>query len=72
MTDGGNQIVDCWFDDLSDPAALDRELQCLAGVLETGLFIDLCDTLIVGTTLGVEQIGTHVRARPGAGVARPG
>jgi ribose 5-phosphate isomerase A len=64
LTDGGNQIVDCWFEALDDPAALDRELQCLAGVLETGLFIDLCDTLLVGTTDGVEQIETHVRERP--------
>jgi len=66
-TDGGNEIVDCRFATIDDPGALDRELQCIAGVLETGLFIDLCDTLIVGTRDGVDQIETRVRrlARPG-------
>jgi ribose 5-phosphate isomerase A len=62
-TDGGNEIIDCRFTELVDPGALDRELQCLAGVLETGLFIDLCDTLIVGTSGGAEQIETRVRQR---------
>ena len=33
-----------------------RQLQCIAGVLETGLFIGLCDTLIVGTDNGAERI----------------
>ncbi len=37
------------------PESLDRELQCIAGVLETGLFIGLCDTLIVGTPTGPER-----------------
>ncbi len=55
-TDGGNYIVDCRFTSVTDPKALDLRLQILAGVLETGLFLDLCDTLIVGTTEGVEQI----------------
>lgn len=55
LTDGGNEIVDCRFATVDDPAALDRRLQCLAGVLETGLFLDLCDTLIVGTAAGVER-----------------
>jgi ribose 5-phosphate isomerase A len=64
LTDGGNQIVDCWFEAAFDPDALDRELQCIAGVLETGLFIGLCDTLLVGTTDGVEKVETHVRERP--------
>ena len=55
LTDGGNQIVDCRFAAVDDPRALDRQLQCIAGVLETGLFLDLCDTLIVGTENGVER-----------------
>ena len=58
LTDGGNPILDCRFAALEDPAELDRELQPIAGVLETGLFIDLCDTLIVGSNGGVLQIQT--------------
>jgi ribose 5-phosphate isomerase A len=56
LTDGGNQIVDCKFASVGDPGLLDKQLQCIAGVLETGLFLDLCDTLIVGTSAGVERI----------------
>jgi ribose 5-phosphate isomerase A len=61
LTDGGNPIVDCHFLTIDDPAALDRELQAIAGVLETGLFIDLCDTLIAGTSSGTEHVETGVR-----------
>jgi ribose 5-phosphate isomerase A len=64
MTDGGNQIIDCRFNSIDDPESLDRELQCMAGVLDTGFFIGLCDTLIVGTDNGAEQIDTGVRPRP--------
>jgi ribose 5-phosphate isomerase A len=55
-TDGGNQIVDCRFNSIDDPESLDARIQSIAGVLETGLFIGLCDTLIVGTDSGVERI----------------
>lgn len=61
LTDGGNQIIDCRFEPIDDPESLDRELQCMAGVLDTGLFIGLCDTLIVGTDQGADQIETAVR-----------
>jgi ribose 5-phosphate isomerase A len=60
VTDGGNAIIDCRFADLDDPGALDGRLQCLSGVLDTGLFIGLCDILIVGTADGVETIHAGV------------
>jgi ribose 5-phosphate isomerase A len=63
LTDGGNALIDCRFATLDDPGSLDRQLQCIPGVLETGLFIDLCDTLIVGTSGGVEVIETGIRTR---------
>ena len=59
LTDGGNQIVDCKFAAVDDPSSLDKQLQCIAGVLETGLFLDLCDTLIVGTNAGVERFANQ-------------
>jgi ribose 5-phosphate isomerase A len=61
LTDGGNEIIDCHFPSIDDPGALDQRLQCVAGVLETGFFIGLCDTLIVGSATGVEQLDTRVR-----------
>lgn len=56
LTDGGNAIIDCRFKRIDDPISLDRQLQCVVGVLETGLFIDLCDTLIVATSHGIEKL----------------
>ncbi len=56
LTDGGNRIIDCRFADMDDPSTLDRQLQSIAGVLETGLFLDLCDTLIVGTESGFDRL----------------
>jgi ribose 5-phosphate isomerase A len=63
LTDGANVIIDCKFPRIDDPRALDRQLQCMAGVLETGLFIDLCDALIVGTSQGVERFDALHRER---------
>jgi ribose 5-phosphate isomerase A len=61
-TDGGNHIVDCGFTSIDDPESLDSRLQAVPGVLETGLFIDLCDTLIVGTDTGAERTESRVRS----------
>jgi ribose 5-phosphate isomerase A len=48
ITDGGHQIIDCKFTEIADPADLDRRLRQVVGVLETGLFLGLCDVLVVG------------------------
>jgi ribose 5-phosphate isomerase A len=64
LTDGGNAIVDCHFPSIADPGLLDAQLQCITGVLETGLFIGLCDLLIIGTSEGVEQIQADTSGRP--------
>jgi len=61
FTDGCNAIIDCRFASIDDPSALDSQLQCVVGVLETGLFINLCDTLIVATSQGVETLQAPLR-----------
>ncbi len=47
-TDGGHFILDCAFDHRLDAPALERELQRLPAVVETGLFIGMADTIVVG------------------------
>jgi ribose 5-phosphate isomerase A len=64
QTDGGNRILDCHFNGIDDPYALDGQIQRLVGVYETGLFLGLCDLLIVGTPTGVERIESTGRAFP--------
>jgi len=54
ITDGGNGIIDCKFEAIDDPRALDQTIQGMPGVLETGLFVGLCDVLIVGYADRVE------------------
>ena len=59
LTDGGNAIIDCQFAEIADPEELDSRLQTVVGVFETGLFLGLCDLLVVGTEDGVEQLASH-------------
>jgi ribose 5-phosphate isomerase A len=49
VTDGENRIIDCGFAlGIDDAEALDAKLKRIPGVFETGLFLGLCDALIVG------------------------
>ncbi|WP_337175276.1 ribose-5-phosphate isomerase RpiA [Paludisphaera sp.] len=61
ITDGGNVIIDCRFPALADPETLEAGLKSVVGVFETGLFLGLCDVLIVGRADGAEEIVTHAR-----------
>jgi ribose 5-phosphate isomerase A len=67
LTDGGNAIIDCHFDDIPDPEELDTRLQSVVGVFETGLFLGLCDLLVVGTGDRVEQIASGTPRSKGCG-----
>ena len=52
VTDNNGFILDCLPGPLDDPAATDRELTSIPGVLENGLFIGLARTVIVGEGSG--------------------
>jgi ribose 5-phosphate isomerase A len=67
LTDGGNAIIDCHFAEVADPQQLDDRLQAVVGVFETGLFLGLCDVLVVGTGDSVEQLTCLGRRHPGCG-----
>jgi ribose 5-phosphate isomerase A len=66
LTDGGNPIIDCRFASIDDPAALDQQLRRVTGVFETGLFLGLCDLLIVGHPDRFEWIENPSRVRSGS------
>jgi ribose 5-phosphate isomerase A len=59
VTDNGNYIYHCTFDRIDDPRALEAKLHNRAGVLETGLFLDLAQVVLIATPLGVEQRLRH-------------
>ncbi|MEO1137748.1 MAG: ribose-5-phosphate isomerase RpiA [Pseudomonadota bacterium] len=52
-TDGGNLIIDCKLGRIEDPAALERALTAIPGVLECGLFCGMADMVIYGDEDGV-------------------
>jgi ribose 5-phosphate isomerase A len=53
-TDNGNYILDCRFGEIEDAAGLERQIKLLPGVLECGLFIGICDVVIIGFADRVE------------------
>lgn len=48
LSDNGNLLVDCAVGSLTDPARLHRALRDIPGVVDTGLFLDLADVVLVG------------------------
>jgi ribose 5-phosphate isomerase A len=47
VTDNGNFVFDCAVGAIADPAALDRDLCCVPGVLGTGIFANMAEVVIV-------------------------
>ena len=56
ITDGGNYILDCAFGPILSPAALERELNDVVGVVEHGLFIGMAYQALVGAPDGVKTL----------------
>ena len=52
----GNQILDCSFGRIEDPAALARVLSDTPGIVEHGLFIGLAKLALVGKGDAVEEL----------------
>ena len=48
VTDEGHHILDCQFDEISDPRALARQLDSMTGVVEHGLFVDMATIALIG------------------------
>ncbi len=63
ITDGGNVIYDCGgFAPIRDPFTLQRQLKAMAGVVESGLFLDCAEQAIIGAPDGT--ISTMRPLRP--------
>jgi ribose 5-phosphate isomerase A len=48
VTDNGNHILDCRIDPIADPARLESDIRAIPGVVGTGLFLGMADTVLVG------------------------
>jgi ribose 5-phosphate isomerase A len=48
VTDNGNHILDCQIDPIPNPARLESDIRAIPGVVGTGLFLGMADTVLVG------------------------
>lgn len=59
-TDGGNLIYDCAFPDgIDDPYELQWSLRSRPGIIESGLFLDMAEAVIVADTAGVRVLNRN-------------
>lgn len=56
ITDAGNCIVDLHLREINYPEELNREIKLLPGVVETGLFLNMADKVIIGRGNEIEII----------------
>jgi ribose 5-phosphate isomerase A len=61
VTDESHHILDCHFGPIPHPAALARQLDAIAGLVEHGLFIDMASVVLIGTAAGVRELRREVR-----------
>jgi ribose 5-phosphate isomerase A len=56
VTDGGNITLDCRFGTIDDPAALERSITTLVGVIDCGLFVGLATQVILAGDSGIRHL----------------
>jgi ribose 5-phosphate isomerase A len=67
VTDNGNHILDCGVRPIDDPGTLEAHLRSIPGVVGTGLFLGLADTVLVGDeTAAFELAAERGRGERGA------
>jgi ribose 5-phosphate isomerase A len=61
VTDNGNHIFDCRVGPIEDPHAMEASLRAIPGVVATGLFLNMTDTVIVqeGANVDVREYPRH-------------
>jgi ribose 5-phosphate isomerase A len=62
LTDGGHFILDLHLGRIGNPALLSARLTAIPGVIETGLFVGIADTVIVGHPGGDAEVVTRPAA----------
>jgi ribose 5-phosphate isomerase A len=48
ITDNGNHILDCAIEPIADATRLELDIRAIPGVVGTGLFLGMADTVLVG------------------------
>ncbi|MDI6643501.1 MAG: ribose-5-phosphate isomerase RpiA [Methanobacteriaceae archaeon] len=53
ITDNGNFVIDTKFEKINNPLQLEKDLNNIPGVLENGIFSNMVDEVIIGTSQGI-------------------
>ena len=57
VTDNDGYILDCQFGStITDPALLENQIKSIEGVVEVGLFIGMCDAVVMASSSGVSTL----------------
>jgi ribose 5-phosphate isomerase A len=56
LSDGGHYILDCFYGPITDPLALQAQLDATIGVVEHGLFLGLASEAFIGGRGGVRRL----------------
>jgi ribose 5-phosphate isomerase A len=56
LTDNGNYVLDCRYPGIPDPAALQRTLDQIVGVVDHGLFVGMAGRIVVADAQGRVRI----------------
>jgi len=56
ITDNGNFVLDCDFKMIEESEKLHKDLICLTGVVETGLFVNMAKKVLIGQGDEVKEI----------------
>jgi ribose 5-phosphate isomerase A len=60
VTDNGNNVLDCKIGPQTDPAALNRSIRAIPGVVEAGFFLGMNPIVLVQDGQGVRELGRGV------------
>jgi ribose 5-phosphate isomerase A len=66
VTDNGNHILDCQIGPIPDAARLETDIRAIPGVVGTGLFLGMADTVLVGDQHDFRMIEERRRGDNGA------
>ena len=56
ITDNGNFVIDAKFSEIASPQHLEIDLNSIPGVVENGIFTQMVDRVIVGTSDGTKEL----------------
>ena len=56
VSDNGSHIVDWSHGIVDEPAKLEKQLKCITGVVDSGIFADVADGVIVAGSQGIRKL----------------